>query len=455
MDGGEPVAMTLAEMGLDGLVADLMARDRVPGMTIGILDGGETSFAADGVTNLETGVPVVPETVMQIGSISKVFLGTLVMGLVEEGWLDLDRPIVETLPGFRLADEAATRVITIRHCLTHMTGFEGDRFDDHGRGDDALARCVEGYATLAQQLPPATTFSYCNTGFNLVGRVVEVVLGQPYEQAMRERVFEPLGLTRATFFADDAILQHNAAGHLTPPAGEDSVARPWPLTRNTNPAGGIITDVAELLRFAAAHLGLIEVPAPFPSMPTRLAMRERQVEVTPTTGRGLTWSLERRADEPAVGHGGATNGFKASLLLLPDRGFAIAMLTNGENGVYTERDVERAILSKRFGIEDTDPEPIALTPGVAGTVTGQYHAMLAELTVAGDDDGLTVTTIGINPFTHERGTPLTAPIAPVGDDTFIVSEGVRKGTSLQFLPDGAGRFTMLRAGGRVALRVDA
>lgn len=449
------MAMTLAAMELDGLVAELMTRDRVPGMTIGILDEGETSFAAYGVTNLETAVPVVPETVMQIGSISKVFLGTLVMGLVEEGRLDLDQPIVELLPGFRLADDAATQVITVRHCLTHMTGFEGDRFDDHGRGDDALARCVNGYATLAQQLPPDTTFSYCNTGFNLVGRVVEVLLGQTYEQAMRERVFDPLGLTRATFFADEAILQHNSAGHLTPADGEDTVARPYPLARNVNPAGGIITDVAELLRFAAAHLGLIDVPVPFPALPTRLAMRERQVEISATTGRGLTWSLEQRADEPVFGHGGATNGFKASLLLLPERNFAIAMLTNGENGVYTERDVERAILSKRFGIEDTDPEPIALEPGVAGTVVGQYHAMLADLTIASDDDGLTAITVGINPFTHERGTPVTSPIVPVGDATFIVSEGVRKGTSLQFLPDAEGRYTMLRAGGRVALRGEA
>ncbi len=447
------MATTLADLRLDGLVAELMGRDRVPGLTIGLLDGDETSVAAYGVTNLETGVKVVPETVMQIGSISKVFLGTLVMGLVEEGRLDLDQPIVEFLPGFRLADEAATQVITVRHCLTHMTGFEGDRFDDHGRGDDALARCVDGYATLAQQVPPDTTFSYCNTGFNLVGRVVEVLLGQSYEQAMRERIFEPLGLEQATFFAEEAILRHAAVGHLTPADEEDRVARPYPLARNTNPAGGIITDVAELLRFAAAHLGLVDIPSPFPSPATRLAMRERQVAITPTTGRGLTWSLERRGDEPVVGHSGATNGFKASLLLLPERNAAIAMLTNGENGIYTERDIERAILAKGYGIVDTDPEPIALGAGIARRVVGEYHAMLTELTVAGDDDGLTVTTVGLNPFNHERSKPVTAPIVPVGDDTFIVSEGVRTGTTLQFLPGADGRFTMLRAGGRVALRV--
>lgn len=447
------MAMTLAELEIDGLVAELMARDRVPGLAIGILDGNETSFAAYGVSSLETGVPVVPETVMQIGSISKVFLGTLVMGLVEEGRLDLDQPIVELLPGFRLADDAATNVITIRHCLTHVTGFEGDRFDDHGRGDDALARCVAGYATLAQQLPPDMTFSYCNTGFNLVGRVVEVVLGQTFEEAMRERVFAPLGLTRATFFAEEAILQHAAVGHLTPVDGEDHVARPYPLARNANPAGGIITDVAELLRFAAAHLGLMDVPAPFPSLATRLAMREPQVEITPRTGRALTWSLERRGDELVFGHNGATNGFKASLLLLPERNAAITMLSNGENGVYTERDIERAILAKRFGIIDADPETIPLAAGIAGRVTGEFHTMLAELTIAGDDDGLTVRTVGLNPFNQERSAPVTAPIAPVSDDTFIVSEGVRKGTTLQFLPDADGLYTMLRAGGRVALRV--
>ena len=443
---------TLAGMDIDGRVAELMARDRVPGVAIGILDGDRRSVAGWGLANRETGVAMVPDSVLQIGSISKVFTATLIMGLVEEGHLELDTPVAEIIPGFRLADEDATRTVTLRHCLSHVTGFDGDRFDDHGRGDDALARCVAGYDTLTQQLPPGTTFSYCNTGFNVAGRAVEAVLGVPFETAMRERVFAPLGLDRATYFAEEAILLPAAAGHAAPEDGEVTVSRPWELTRNMNAAGGITTDVNALLTFAAAHLGLIDVPAPFPGTSSREAMRQEQVSIDEANGRGLGWALDRRGDEPSIGHDGATNGFKASLRILPSRRFAIAMLTNGDHGVYTNRDIEREILRQRFGIDVTDPEPVAIPSGLAARVTGHYRAMLSDLTVAGDDDGLTATTVATNPFTHEKAAPLTMPIAAISEHELMVTEGVRRGTRLQLLPDDDGRIDMIRIGGRIAVR---
>ena len=443
----------LAGVEIDGQVASLLARDHVPGLAVGILDGDRQSVGAWGVANVETGAAMAPDSVLQIGSISKVFTATLVMGLVEEGRLALDTPIAELLPGFRLADAVATRTVTLRHCLTHVTGFEGDRFDDHGRGDDALERCVTGYATLAQQLPPGSAFSYCNTGFNVAGRVAEHVLGLPFETAMRDRVLAPLGLDRATYFADEAILLPAAAGHLAPPSSAVAVARPYPLARNMNPAGGLITGVAGLLRFAAAYLGSADVAAPFPSLVTLEGMRAPQVMVDDAASRGLGWLLDRRGDEPIFGHDGATNGFKASLRILPGRRFAIAMLTNGENGVYTSRDVEREILRQRFGIVVTDPAPIAVAPGLAMRIRGRYHAMLSDLTIAGGDDDLMVTTVAINPFNHERGEPVSMPVVPIGEHELMVPKGVRKGTRFQFLPDADGRIDMVRAGGRIAVRV--
>lgn len=443
----------LAGVDIDERVAEFMGRDRVPGVAVGILDGEQRSVAAWGVANRETGVAMAPDSVLQIGSISKVFTATLVMGLVEEGRLALDTPVADVIPGFRLADEAATRTVTPRHCLSHVTGFDGDRFDDHGRGDDALTRCVAGYDTLAQQLPPGTTFSYCNTGFNVAGRAVEAVLGVPFETAMRERVFAPLGLDRATYFAEEAILLGAAAGHLAPDDGDVAVARPWELTRNMNAAGGITADVDALLTFAAAHLGLTDAPAPFPGRESRAAMRESQVTIDEANGRGLGWALDRRGDEVSFGHDGATNGFKASLRVLPGRRFAIAMLANGEHGVYTNRDIEREILRQRFGIVVSDPEPVAMPSGLAGRVTGHYTAMLSELTIAGDDGGLTATIVAINPFNHETGPAITMPIVPISDREFMVAEGVRRGTRLQLLPDGDARIAKVRVGGRIAVRV--
>lgn len=437
---------------IDAAVPRAMAEYDVPGLALGILDGGQRTIGAWGIANLETGAAMVPESVLQIGSITKIFTTTLLMGLVEDGRVSLDQPVVDLLPDFRLADADATRTVTLRHCLTHQTGFDGDRFDDQGRGDDALARSVAGYHTLHQQVPPGTVFSYCNTGFNVVGRVIEVLLGQPFEEAMRERVFAPLGLKRATFFADEAILMA-AAGHLREHE-QNVVARPYPLARNANPAGGVIADVDDLLTFAAAHLGG-DVPAPFPSVETRRAMQQPEITISGSTRRGLGWQVERRGDEVVVGHGGSTNGFTASLILLPARQYAVATLTNGSTGPYTYRDIERAILKDRFGIEDRDPEPIPAPAGLADRLRGTYEAMLSRTTLAGQDDALTVQVTSLNPFTGVWGEADTWPVAPSSDDEVMATEAPRTGQRIQILPNAGGPVRMIRLGGRIAIRSDS
>ncbi|GIW04031.1 MAG: hypothetical protein KatS3mg059_0651 [Thermomicrobiales bacterium] len=226
---------------LNETIHQQMERWQVPGLAIGLYDNGRVETAAYGVAHVETGCAVTPGTLFQIGSISKVFTTTLVMTLVEDGKLDLDIPVVRYVPELPLADETARRTITLRHLLTHMAGFYGDRFDDHGDGDDALAKAVAAFADLPQQTAPGELWTYCNAGFDLAGRAVERVLGMPFEQAMRERVFAPLGLERTTYFAKEAI-RHRGGRGARPrarSAGRRRSRTPWPIPRRSNPAGGI------------------------------------------------------------------------------------------------------------------------------------------------------------------------------------------------------------------------
>ncbi len=99
------------------------------------------------------------------------------MQLVDEGLLDLDAPVAEVLPGFRVADPDVTRSVTTRHLLTHTSGIDGDVFTDTGRGDDCLERYVAGMAEVAQNHPLGATWSYCNSGYILAGRIVEHLTG--------------------------------------------------------------------------------------------------------------------------------------------------------------------------------------------------------------------------------------------------------------------------------------
>lgn len=126
------MSVTTKTNNLEAVVHDAMERWTVPGVTVGVLHNGEVQTHAFGVTSLEIGVPVRPETLFQIGSISKVFCATLVMTLVDDGTLDLDTPVNEYLAEFRLADADATGKITLRHCLSHTSGIYGDYFEDFG-----------------------------------------------------------------------------------------------------------------------------------------------------------------------------------------------------------------------------------------------------------------------------------------------------------------------------------
>jgi CubicO group peptidase (beta-lactamase class C family) len=126
----------------------------VPGMAIGVLRGGDVETYGFGVASLETEFPVRADTLFQIGSISKVFVATLVMQLVEQNKVDLDAPVATYLPELRLADEQAQQTITLRHTLTHTSGIYGDCFDDFGWGDDALTTFVASFHTLPQVTAP-------------------------------------------------------------------------------------------------------------------------------------------------------------------------------------------------------------------------------------------------------------------------------------------------------------
>ena len=131
-------------------LVERMAAHRVPGATLGIVHEGRVTVIGAGVLSKATGVEVTPESLFQIGSITKVWTATLVLQLVDEGRLDLDAPVADVLPGFRVADPDVTRRVTTRHLLTHTSGIDGDVFTDTGRGDDCIARYVDGLADVGQ-----------------------------------------------------------------------------------------------------------------------------------------------------------------------------------------------------------------------------------------------------------------------------------------------------------------
>jgi CubicO group peptidase (beta-lactamase class C family) len=372
------------------------------------------------------------------------------MTFVAEGALDLDTPVINYIPDLPLTDGDARESITLRHLVTHMSGLYGDRFDDHGPGDDALARAVAAFYDLPQQTKPGELWTYCNAGFDLAGRIMEIVSGKRFEDLMRERVFEPLRLDTTTYFAAEAIRHPVAVGHEGDP-GELKISDPWPIPRRSNPAGGISTTPTELLRFARMHLNGGELDGvQVISAASARAMREKQTDAGPFESWGLGW---RRLDlnaEHAVGHGGATNGFTAQLLLLPERKTALAILTNHDQGGAAHSVIARKAVRCWFDLNWPHPPVISLPIDQLACRNGMYSHQLGDLTLTATADGFEVETVHRNPFDHseEPGKPFR--LKPVTEDVFVAAGGGREGSFADFIrnPDGSVRF--LRFGGRLA-----
>ena len=218
------------------------------------------------------------------------------MQLVDEGTLTLDTPVAEIIPDFAVVDADVARTVTVRHLLTHTSGIDGDVFTDTGRGDDCVELYVEKMREVGQNHPLGATFSYCNSGFVLAGRIVEVLTGKTWDVALRERIIDPLGLTATVTLPEEALLHRAAVGHVGEPGEEPTPAPVWVLPRSAGPAGLITARVHDLLVFAAAHLagGVAPNGTRILSAESTDAMTQWQVDLPdPTTaGRLLGAGLD-------------------------------------------------------------------------------------------------------------------------------------------------------------------
>jgi CubicO group peptidase (beta-lactamase class C family) len=372
---------------------ELLDRVPGPGAVFAIMQGDEVVQCTAGVANLETGEPITIDTLFHVASISKVYTATLVMQLVDEGKLDLDAPIRTYLPDFRVADADATEHVTARQLLSHTSGIDGDKEDSFGRGDDALARYVESCATLEQMFPLGATFSYCNSGFNILGRLVEVLRDKPYDTVLREHLFEPLGLRRTGTLPEDVAWFRVATGHRTEEK-KTTPAYAWENERCHAPAGGVITTATDLLTFARMHLdgGAGRGGTRVLSEEGAAAMLEPQVQVPdPNYGAthwGLGWERFTQPGMPELmGHGGDLLGNHARMWICPDRRLAVVLLINGDGVDVVAEPLFREVLGEVGVTLPPLPEPPATPPQIdLDRFAGTYETVAVRLTFtpAGD-----------------------------------------------------------------------
>ena len=432
-----------------------MERYHVPGVAIGMLRADHIEVSGFGVTSVEHPLKVDGDTLFQIASVTKTMTATVVMRLVERGALDLDAPVRRYIPSFRLRDAAAQEGATVRNLVTHTGGWLGDCFADFGNGNDALERYVEAMADLEQITPLGEIWHYSNSSFALLGRLIEVVTGKTYEEATRELLFLPLGMTLSCFSAGEAITHRVAVGHVIVDE-KPTVARPWAFPRAATPVGGVVSTANDLMRYARFHLGDGAAPdgARLLSRASLDLMRTALADADLDRKVGVSWFVRTVGGVRLQYHGGVAIGQQGVLMLAPDRGEAVTVQTNSARGGLLHQDVTTWWLRQRLNLKVPEPVYIELDRTRYAEYADRYMAELSDAELELSDTGMVYRTFSHNRLNVQPKPPDPPPsrVAFTSDERFTLLDGPLKDTRGEFLRGPDGRVRYMRVGGRVYRR---
>lgn len=391
------------------LLTDLQAyaeaqveRHKIPAISLALWKGGELYQAAGGILNQSTGVTATTDAIFQIGSITKVMTASLVMQLVDEGRIDLDTPVKHYLRDFQIADPQATQTITVRQLLNHSSGIAGDFFpDDRGHQGNLIARYVDRCSLLPVVHPVGEMYSYCNSAFTIAGRLVEVVRGISWYQAMQDLIFKPLGMTHAIADPKEQIRFRTAMGHVCDGDNTDRWVLPEQayLSLGQAPCGSTpAMTAADLIRFACAHLqaGAAQSGERWLSPESVGAMQMPSIAIPRVSqvfqrSMGLGWMLRKYHQNglDTFSHNGATMGFLSTLQVIPQQNAAYAILLNAFSGAAF-RAINSDLMMALTGLQNDEPEVPDKSPDTAlfEKVVGRYESFDTSIEIALQGDKL-------------------------------------------------------------------
>jgi CubicO group peptidase (beta-lactamase class C family) len=351
---------------IDNFVASEMARQKIPGLAVGIYSRGNILLAKGyGLANVELNVPVKPETLFQSGSVGKQFVSAAVMMLVEEGKISLDDSTTKYFP-----DAPATwKPILIKNLLSHTSGLSeyeaGDRTGPKGAFYLRLDFTEDELVTKIEALPiewaPGEKWDYRNTNYVLLGIIIHKVTGKPYAEFLNERIFKPLGMTSTRLISDSDIIPNRSAGYEIHDGQLKNQEWVSP-TFNSTADGTLYYNVLDLAKWDAAL---------YTTQLLKQSSLDRIWTVYPLNdgkpnppGYGFAWFIGDQNHHKRIEHGGAWQGFTCVISRYPDDSLTVVVLTNLEAGHAQPGIIAHVIagmvapplqLSKLAAIPDNDP----------------------------------------------------------------------------------------------------
>ncbi|HEV2704977.1 MAG TPA: serine hydrolase domain-containing protein [Pyrinomonadaceae bacterium] len=314
---------------IDQYVRAQMEQRHVPGVAIAVVRAGRVVKARGyGLASVEHNVAVTPETVFEIGSVSKQLTAAAIMLLVEEGKVELDAPVGRYVP----EAPPAWSGVTVRHLLTHTSGLRNYTGLTGFELTERLTRAefVRRISQHPSNFAPGASWSYGNTNYNLLGFIIEAASGRPYWQFMRERIFRPLGMNSTADRDPKYVIRHRASGYEWQQGA--LTGRDYDLT-DVFSAGAIVSTVLDLARWDAALYD--------ERLLRRASLEQIWTPVSLTDGStrpyGFGWYVENFRGARRVRHNGQTAGFAASIARYTDERLTLIVLTNlGDLGLGGE-----------------------------------------------------------------------------------------------------------------------
>jgi CubicO group peptidase (beta-lactamase class C family) len=358
-----------------------MQKAGIPGAAIAVVVGDRVAWVRGfGIANIETGTPVTPDSLFQIGSVTKTFTAAALLSAARDGIVALDRPVSTYVSGLA----PCVGRPTLRQLLSHTGGLIDEPAEFGPPGEEGLAAYPRTWTSEYCLLAPGRVFSYSNSGFALAGLALQEVDRKPFADVMRARVLAPLGMARTTFRPAEAMSWPVAVGHRKAKDGALEVVRPLANDARLWPAGTLYSSANEMARFALALLndGRVEGRQALPA--GLVASMRGEVARVPTTGEAYGQGLFLGRMSHEFGHGGTMTGYAAQLTVSEQDGFdngpkvAVVVLTNGD-GANPEPLLRLALAAartdasghERLTFADQAPLPTrVLTPAGARAFTG-------------------------------------------------------------------------------------
>jgi len=349
---------------LQPLIEDFMHKQQIPGFAIGVIQGGRLVYAHGfGVKNLaHNHDPVTPRSLFHMASITKTFVATSIMQLVEAGKINLDTPVVQYLPYFRLADDRY-QTITVRQMVTHTSGMpdvEDYEWDKPQYDDGALGRYVRSLSNQKLIFAPGTDFRYSNVAFEVLGDLIAKVSGESFEDYVQHHILTPLKMKDSTLLIKTTNPKLMTWGNERDKDGHVFPSKVYPDNRMHSPSSNLHSNVEDMARWAAANLNHGELDG-------KRILKEQTYDIMWKPAHnlseghavGISWFLGEYRGQATVSHGGFDTGFATFLILLPEKKLAVALMTNSDWLGDGRNQIADAALDVALGLK---PKAIAVTP---------------------------------------------------------------------------------------------